>query len=129
MWFSARDLARIGLLMLNNGNWNGDQLISEAWVDEMIEQHTTSEEVIRNTRDNGEMDLGYGYMWWLWENTEDPRFEVAYMASGAWGQSITVFPEIDVVVAFKTNSIYRRSNNTATRLKILKKAAESYLMD
>ncbi len=129
MWFSARDLARIGLLMLNNGNWNGDQLISKEWVEEMVAQHTTSEEVINNTRDNGQMDLGYGYMWWLWENTGDPRFEGAYMASGAWGQSITVFPEIDVVVAFKTNNIYRRSNNTATRLKILKKAAGSFEMD
>jgi CubicO group peptidase (beta-lactamase class C family) len=48
MWFSTRDMARIDLLMLNRGNWNGKQLISENWVNEMLKQRTSHEEVNEN---------------------------------------------------------------------------------
>ena len=40
MWFSTRDMDRIGHLMLRRGNWQGKQLISESWVDEMLTQRT-----------------------------------------------------------------------------------------
>ena len=44
--------------------------------------------------------FGDGYMWWVWDG---PRavgpFEGAYTARGAWGQWITVFPALDVVIA------------------------------
>lgn len=126
MWFSTRDMARIGLLMLNKGKWNEKQVLSENWIDEMTSQITTSAEVESNTSKLGNADFGYSYMWWLWENTADNRFKGAYSAFGALGQSITIFPEIDVVVAYKTKGIYGRSNPMSTRIKILKKAIENY---
>jgi CubicO group peptidase (beta-lactamase class C family) len=126
MWFSTRDMARIGLLMLNEGKWDGKQIISEKWVGEMIKQRTTSKEVIRNTKQKGSVELGYGYMWWLWENSEDARYDNAYSALGALGQSITVYPEIDAVVAYKTKAIYNRSNSMSTRMKVLTKAVEGF---
>lgn len=128
MWFSTRDLARIGQLMLQKGKWNDEQIISESWVREMIRQRTTSEELNTNVpiyRGSG-VDFGYGYMWWLWENTADKRLKNAYSAMGAWGQSITVYPEIDVVVAYKTKSAYRRANSRDVRLQVLIKAVEMY---
>jgi len=128
MWFSTRDMARIGLLMLHRGNWNGEQLISEAWVDEMLKQRTSYEELNRNVpvfAGTG-VDFGYGYMWWLWENTQDERLKGAYSAQGAMGQSITVYPAINTVVAYKTKAAYRRRNSREVRLNLLKKAAELY---
>jgi CubicO group peptidase (beta-lactamase class C family) len=128
MWFSTRDMSRIGLLMLNRGKWKDKQLIDEEWIEEMTTQWTTAGEVNTNVpsfRDGG-VDFGYGYMWWLWENSEDPRVKGAYSALGRWGQSITIFPAIDAVVVFKTKKIYERSNSTKKRTNILKKAVETY---
>ncbi len=127
MWFSTRDMARIGLLMLNRGKWNNDQIIDEFWIGEMIKQRTTSKETSENVpvlRNIG-FDFGYGYMWWLWENTDDPRLKNAYSALGAMGQSITIYPEIDVVVAYKTKAAYERDNEQVS-LVLLKKAVEIY---
>ena len=128
MWFSTRDMARIGLLMLNRGKWNNEQIIAEKWIDEMLKQRTTSKEINENVpvyRDTG-VYFGYGYMWWLWENTDDKRLKNAYSALGAMGQSITIYPEIDTVVALKTKAAYRRRNSGQVRSNLLKKAVEIY---
>lgn len=128
MWFSTRDMARIGLLMLRKGKWNNKQIIPEKWVDEIITQRTSYKEAQKNVpvlKEDG-IDLGYGYMWWLIENTDDYRLKNAYSAQGALGQNITVYPEIDVVLAYKTKSDYRRRNSIQTQMKVMKKAIEIY---
>ncbi len=127
MWFSTRDMDRIGHLMLRRGNWQGKQLISESWVDEMLTQRTAYQELNSNVPvfEDTRVDFGYGYMWWLFENTQDPRSKDAYVALG---QAIAVYPAIDVVVAYKTKAAYRRRNSMLTRLRLLIKAVESYEM-
>ncbi len=128
MWFSTRDMARIGLLMLNKGNWNGQQIISESWVDEMLATRTTYKEINNNVpafRKSG-VNYGYGYMWWLFQNMGDDRYKNAYTALGAMGQAIAVFPEIDVVVAYKTKAAYRRRNSGQVRQTLLRKTVEAY---
>jgi CubicO group peptidase (beta-lactamase class C family) len=128
MFFSTRDMARLGLLMLNKGNWNGKQVISEAWVNEMVKERTSYVEVNKNVpgfRNSG-LYLGYGYMWWLLQNMQDKRYENAYAARGAMGQSITVYPAIDVVLAFKTKSDYKRSNSGKVRLNLERKVPTYY---
>jgi len=128
MWFSTRDMARIGLLMHRNGKWQDKQLIPEKWIHELIKQRTSYLEAQNSVPllKNDGMDLGYGYMWWLIENTNDYRLKNAYSAQGALGQNITVYPEIDVVLAFKTKSDYGRRNSIQTQMKIMKKAIEIY---
>lgn len=128
MWFSTRDMARIGYLMLNKGNWGGKQLISKNWIDEMLQERTSWTELNQNVpvfRGTG-VYYGYGYMWWLWQNTEDERFRNGYSAKGALGQNISVFPEIETVVVFKTKAAYRRRNSTQQRLNLVIKAIEMY---
>ena len=128
MWFSTRDMARIGQLMLNRGNWNGQQIISEDWVDEMLKQRTSQKELNKNVpvfKGTG-VNFGYGFMWWLYEKVKDKRFKNAYVALGAMGQAIAVFPEINVVVAYKTKAAYRRVNSMPIRLELLRKAVEGY---
>ncbi|MBC3758637.1 serine hydrolase [Hyunsoonleella sp. SJ7] len=128
MWFSTRDMARIGLLMLNKGNWYGQQVIPRHWVDEMLKQRTTHQEINNNVPifKNKGVNFGYGYMWWLFENMQDKKFKNAYAALGSMGQVIAVYPEINVVVAYKTKAAYRRSNKGKVKYDILKKVAKLY---
>lgn len=118
MWFSTRDMARIGYLMLREGTWKDEQLISPEWVDRITGVVTPLEEMNPTRRRDGY--LGYGYMWWVYDG---PRavgpFEGAYTALGAWGQLITVYPAIDVVVAHKTHNVYGRRTSGDSRERIL----------
>jgi len=128
IWFSTRDMARVGLLMLRKGKWKDTQVIPKEWVEEMVTQRTSYQEAQKNApilKEDG-LDLGYGYMWWLIENTDDNKLKNAYSAQGALGQNITVYPEIDVVLAFKTKSEYQRRNSIQTQMKLIRKAFEIY---
>ncbi|MDF0708293.1 serine hydrolase domain-containing protein [Flagellimonas okinawensis] len=131
MWFSTRDMARMGLLMLNKGKWKDVQVISESWVDEMLKTRTTYKELNKSVPvfQNSGVNYGYGYMWWLWQGMDDPRFEGAYSAKGAMGQNITVYPAISTVLAFKTKAAYRRVNPSQVRIDVAKKAAEIFEME
>ncbi len=110
MWLSTRDMARIGYLMLREGQWQGRQVVSSNWLRRLTSVVTPLEEMNPVRRRDGY--FGYGYMWWVWDG---PRavgpFEGAYTARGAWGQWITVFPAVDLVIAHKTNSVYSRTTS------------------
>lgn len=110
IWVSTRDMARIGYLMLNEGSWDGEQVISRDWARRITSVVTPLEEMNPVRRRDGY--FGYGYMWWVWDG---PRavgpFEGAYTARGAWGQWITVFPALDLVIAHKTHNVYRRTTS------------------
>jgi len=103
MWFSTRDMARLGQLMLQKGQWNGKQLISESWIKKSTSVVTPVEKMNPTPLRQGE--FGYAYMWWIWDDQEDDLgvFKGAYTARGAYGQYITVMPELQMVVAHKTN--------------------------
>jgi CubicO group peptidase (beta-lactamase class C family) len=108
MWISTRDMARIGYLMLRQGRWRDEQIISPAWVRRITSVVTPLDEMNPVRRRDGY--FGYGYMWWVWDG---PRavgpFQGAYTARGAVGQWITVMPAVDLVIAHKTNSVYSRT--------------------
>ncbi|MEW2921780.1 serine hydrolase [Muricauda sp. ANG21] len=131
MWFSTRDMARLGLLMLNKGKWKDVQVISEAWVDEMLKSRTSHIELNKNVPvfEGTGVNYGYGYMWWLWQDVSDPRFEGAYSGKGAMGQNITVYPAIETVLVFKTKAAYGRVNPSAVRIKVAQKSAEIFTME
>lgn len=110
MWISTRDMARIGYLMLREGRWRDERIISPDWVRRITSVVTPLEEMNPVRRRDGY--FGYGYMWWVWDG---PRavgpFEGAYTARGAVGQWITVLPAVDLVIAHKTNSVYSRTTS------------------
>ena len=109
-WLSTRDMARIGHLMLNEGAWNGEQVISPEWARRIVSVVTPLEEMNPPRRRDGY--FGYGYMWWIFDG---PRaggpFEGAYTGRGAVGQWISVFPALDLVIAHKTKSAYGRTTS------------------
>ena len=109
-WLSTRDMARIGHLMLNEGEWDGERVISREWARRIVGVVTPLEEMNPPGRRDGY--FGYGYMWWIFDG---PRvsgpFEGAYTARGAVGQWISVFPALELVIAHKTKSAYGRTTS------------------
>lgn len=85
------DMAKFGQLYLNNGVWNGEQIVSEQWV-----KDSTS---VQFTRSSG--TANYGYQWWV-RTFGDNNYD-AYFAQGHYGQYIFVVPELELVVVFTSH--------------------------
>lgn len=99
-FLSTRDMARIGLLMLQKGKWAGAQVVSKNWVEKITSVVTPSLEKNPASERKGN---GYGYMWHVSdENAKLPHFKDSYFAHGLHGQFIAVLPELDMVIAHKT---------------------------
>lgn len=90
----SRDLLKVGILMLNKGNWQGVQLISENWVSESTK-----------SRINLSSRRGYGYYWNEMKYEFKGKPQTAIFIPGDGGQFLVVFPYLDMVIAF-TAGIY-----------------------
>jgi CubicO group peptidase (beta-lactamase class C family) len=102
IWLSTRDMARLGYLMLRQGNWAGNELIPRAWVKRITSPVTRLPEMNPPYMRQGR--VGYGYLWWIFDGPSGQGpYEGAYTGMGAGGQYITVLPKLDLVVAHKTN--------------------------
>jgi len=105
MYLSARDMARLGLLMLHRGNWNGTQLVPADWVDEITTLATPQADIHPVVSGPTFANRwGYGMLWWVWDapnvrGSATGPYQGAYSAMGAYGQYITVLPFLDLVVA------------------------------
>ena len=101
MWLSTRDMARLGLLMLHNGKWNGKQLVPADWVKESTSALTPYSQLNPVSERTG--PWGYGYLWWVWDGPWNTgAFKGAYTSRGAFGQYFTVLPALGIAVAHKT---------------------------
>jgi len=107
MFLSTRDMARIGLLMLRGGAWREHQVVSREWIKRISSLVTPFHEMnppgLRTLGAGNRW--GYGYMWWVWDAPNSPGpFQSAYTGMGAGGQFITILPQLDMVVAHKTDT-------------------------
>jgi CubicO group peptidase (beta-lactamase class C family) len=101
MYLSTRDMARIGYLMLREGNWAGTQVVPSDWVRKIKSPITPVGEM--NPPRRRDEEFGYGYLWWVWDGKAAAGpYKGAYTGLGAVGQHITILPELDLVVAHKT---------------------------
>ena len=91
------DMAKMGQLYLNNGVWEGEQVIPQEWV-----QDSTT---VQFDRSSGSAD--YGYQWWV-RTFGDNNYH-AYFAQGHFGQYIFVVPELELVVVMTSH--YEGSTN------------------
>lgn len=91
---SSRDLARFGLLYLNNGKWKDKQIVPEEWV---------KLSTIARTTDLGKMnDRGsFGLLWWVSDGVEG---EPMYYASGLDGHRLCIFPRSNLIVVHRTDT-------------------------
>jgi CubicO group peptidase (beta-lactamase class C family) len=87
-----RDYARFGRLYLNNGNWNGVQVVPAAWVKASVTPDAPH--LMPGKRDSSGWVLGYGYQWWIPENPEGD-----FLAIGIYGQFIYIHPHHRIVIA------------------------------
>ena len=102
---TTRDMARIGQLMLQNGKWNGKQVVPADWIRTITSIVTPMEQINPPSARYYSHGLlwAYGYMWWVWDDHgSDGPLRGAYTALGNVGQFITVLPAYDLVVAHKT---------------------------
>lgn len=89
LYLRPRDMAKFGLLFLQEGRWNGNQIISKEWVEQSTQAHIAVDPY-----------WDYGYQWWLRTYRANSRDDRAFAARGWGGQYIFVFPSLKMVVVF-----------------------------
>ena len=115
MYLTPRDMLKFGQLYLNQGTWNGKQIIPKGWVEQSFKKHTRLEDV----KDKNE----YGYQWWHRTYTVKGNEFKSIEARGAGGQYIFVIPEL-VTVVVVTSGNFRNGKLLQQPEKIL----ESYIL-
>ncbi|MDQ2842769.1 MAG: beta-lactamase family protein [Acidobacteriota bacterium] len=107
MRLSTRDMARLGLLMLNKGKWNSKQVIPANWVHYSTTLVTPFRDLSPSFLRNYGSPERWGYgaaLWWVWDTPAYPGnvytgpWQGAYTAMGAGGTFITVFPAGDMLM-------------------------------
>lgn len=91
----AIDFARFGLLFLNQGRWNGQQIISQQWVTESTMPDPTD---YRSWKDDPTWPQAGGYYKYGWWGLSNPDGTYDYLAWGKQGQHIYVSPSTNTVV-------------------------------
>ena len=90
----------MGLLLLQKGQWNGEQIVPSKWIEEASTKQVESRpagvtpamlKMFKMTPENSDWLQGYGYQMWRCRNN-------AFRADGANGQFILVFPEKNAVI-------------------------------
>ena len=89
---TARDMARLGLLMARNGFWKGVEVVPASWID-------------RSTRAYSDAggSWNYGYMWWV-AKPQDFDGHRMFAALGGSGHAIFIFPDDDLVVVHRVDA-------------------------
>lgn len=106
---SIRDLARFGLLYLNDGYLMNQQIIPKSWIEASL---STDEPHLKpGNNPNSDWILGYGYQWWIPEGTEND-----FLAMGIYGQAIYVNPTHEIVIV-KT-SAYKDYDENAEEMEL-----------
>jgi CubicO group peptidase (beta-lactamase class C family) len=94
---TPRDLARIGQLILNRGQWDGRQVVAAEWLDRSFQSYVALDEQRR-----------YGYFWYVgdFQYGNPPNRPIAHFVGGFGygGQRLFVLPELDIVVAITTGN-------------------------
>ncbi len=92
LFVRTEDIAKFGQLYLQNGMWQGKQLVPEAWVEQ-----ATSKQVSNGSSPESDWSQGYGFQFWVSRHD-------AYRGDGKDGQYCIVLPELDAVVAITANT-------------------------
>lgn len=103
LFLCAEDMAKLGQLYLQKGKWNGQQLVSEYWIEISTARHLKTQ--------NG--TYGYGYQ--LWMEQRPGSFEY----NGMLGQNVIIYPDMDMVLV--TNAGNKEMFQDCLMLNIIRK--------
>ena len=103
LFLCAEDMAKLGQLYLQKGKWNGQQLVSEYWIEISTARHPKTQ--------NG--TYGYGYQ--LWMEQRPGSFEY----NGMLGQNVIIYPDMDMVLV--TNAGNKEMFQDCIMLNIIRK--------
>ena len=103
LFLCAEDMAKLGQLYLQKGEWNGQQLISEYWIEISTARH------LKTQNDT----YGYGYQ--LWMEQRPGSFEY----NGMLGQNVIIYPDMDMVLV--TNAGNKEMFQDCIMLNIIRK--------
>ncbi len=85
------DFAKFGRLVLNNGNWNGDEVIPKQWLSQSFNPDTSAKQYIK-AKASIRSDA-YWYQWW--QGAKGTKY---FKAAGMFGQYVIVFPEQHLIL-------------------------------
>jgi CubicO group peptidase (beta-lactamase class C family) len=102
-FFTARDAAKFGLLYLNDGEYEGIQVISSDWVHDSIQ--TYSQDAYNNV--GRFRDIGYGYQWWS-ASVGDHHVNFAW---GHGGQLIVLLDKLDMVIVVTADPFHQQHDD------------------
>jgi len=116
---TPRDMVKFGVTYLDQGVWNGQQIITEGWVEKSATPYPGPENSWLNHSlrsippgDNTWGQRGYSYSWWTHEYSHSGKQISAFFALGFGGQKIIVFPDQNAVVVFTAGN-YTSADTTA----------------
>jgi CubicO group peptidase (beta-lactamase class C family) len=89
----SRDLLKVGQLYLNEGRWEGRQVVSADWVHRSLTPHANARE-----------DTDYGYLWWLQTFEVSGRRIRTYGMYGTGGNKLFILPDQKVVIVITTTN-------------------------
>jgi CubicO group peptidase (beta-lactamase class C family) len=92
LFLTTSQLSLFGCFLLQRGNWQGRQIVSQSWIDTATRTHVAT----RPSETTADWDLGYGYQFWTSRHG-------AYRLDGKEGQFLIIFPAHDAVVTINSN--------------------------
>ena len=102
------EFARIGVMVLNKGTYNGKRILSEEYIDQMLSERVE----------------GYGYLWWIYPKNKTIKIirkeyttgkYDSFCANGVGGSLMAVVPEIDAVICMTCSLVY----NPKARMELI----------
>ena len=106
LYLTNRDMAKFGQLFLDHGKWQGQQIVSSAWVEQSTLQHV----------DKG--SWGYSYQWWTTTFSYENSTVECFYADGFGGQYIFVLPALNSVVVFNGRA-YQEGEKEQYRIRTI----------
>ena len=103
LFLCAEDMAKLGQLYLQKGKWNGQQLVSEYWIEISTVRHLKTQ------------NSTYGYGYQLWMEQRPGSFEY----NGMLGQNVIIYPDMDMVLV--TNAGNKEMFQDCIMLNIIRK--------
>ena len=91
LYLLPEDLAKIAYLVLHDGIWKNNQIVSKTWINKSVQRHV-------NTYYPSTRSYRYGYKWWILPYANEENFAIAGLGLG--GQRPIIIPEYSIIAVF-----------------------------